>query len=247
MGFVWGLHFFRRRRSECEEGNARDQAGLKHKLYDRMGILVCLLLFLSFSCSFGFKWRPTLVGRLCIPKSQFQRADTSFEHRRIFALLSSPPSSPPSPDKFNPEISVDEVVRTKGFEWGLFKAFTSKNTISAKELLKKYGVAYLVTSISLAALSYYVCYVLVKSGVDIKGLFSKVGISVTTPGQSSAGNIIDTILTFFTLTDTPDPTITLGTLAIAYVFHKAASPIRFPPTVALTPIVAGWLDKRGNK
>jgi len=31
---------------------------------------------------------------------------------------------------------------------------------------------------------------------------------------------------------------TVGTVGIAYVAHKAASPIRFPTTVALTPIVA---------
>ena len=31
---------------------------------------------------------------------------------------------------------------------------------------------------------------------------------------------------------------TAGTVGIAYAIHKAASPIRFPPTVALTPIVA---------
>ena len=31
---------------------------------------------------------------------------------------------------------------------------------------------------------------------------------------------------------------TAGTVGIAYAIHKAASPIRFPPTVALTPVVA---------
>jgi hypothetical protein len=40
-----------------------------------------------------------------------------------------------------------------------------------------------------------------------------------------------------------DASSTAGTAGIAYVFHKAASPIRFPPTVALTPIVASWLGK----
>lgn len=35
----------------------------------------------------------------------------------------------------------------------------------------------------------------------------------------------------------------LGTFALAYAAHKAASPIRFPPTVALTPVVAGWMGK----
>lgn len=36
----------------------------------------------------------------------------------------------------------------------------------------------------------------------------------------------------------------LGTAAIAYAAHKAASPIRFPPTVALTPVVANWIGKK---
>ncbi len=35
----------------------------------------------------------------------------------------------------------------------------------------------------------------------------------------------------------------VGTFALAYAAHKAASPIRFPPTVALTPIVASWIEK----
>lgn len=39
----------------------------------------------------------------------------------------------------------------------------------------------------------------------------------------------------------------VGTFALAYAAHKAASPIRFPPTVALTPIVAGWIGKRVDK
>ena len=41
---------------------------------------------------------------------------------------------------------------------------------------------------------------------------------------------------------------TVGTFALAYAAHKALSPVRFPPTVALTPIVAKWLAKeKGNK
>ena len=35
----------------------------------------------------------------------------------------------------------------------------------------------------------------------------------------------------------------VGTVAIAYAAHKALSPVRFPPTVALTPVVAKWLGK----
>lgn len=78
----------------------------------------------------------------------------------------------------------------------------------------------MATSISLAVVSYATCYALVSNGIDVEALLSKVGIEVT--GASS----------------------TAGTAGIAYIFHKAASPIRFPPTVALTPIVAGWLGRK---
>jgi len=36
----------------------------------------------------------------------------------------------------------------------------------------------------------------------------------------------------------------VGTFAIAYAAHKALSPVRFPPTVALTPVVAKWIGKK---
>ena len=38
----------------------------------------------------------------------------------------------------------------------------------------------------------------------------------------------------------------VGTLALAYAAHKALSPVRFPPTVALTPVVARWLGRGGG-
>lgn len=39
----------------------------------------------------------------------------------------------------------------------------------------------------------------------------------------------------------------VGTFALAYAAHKAASPIRFPPTVALTSIIVGWIGKKAEK
>ena len=36
----------------------------------------------------------------------------------------------------------------------------------------------------------------------------------------------------------------VGTFAIAYAAHKALSPVRFPPTVALTPVVAKFLGQK---
>ena len=39
----------------------------------------------------------------------------------------------------------------------------------------------------------------------------------------------------------------LKVVAIAYAAHKAASPIRFPPTVLLTPVVAKLIGKEPNE
>jgi hypothetical protein len=52
--------------------------------------------------------------------------------------------------------------------------------------------------------------------VDVAGLLAKVGLQVTDTSEK------------------------VGTFAIAYAAHKALSPVRFPPTVALTPLVAKW-------
>lgn len=142
-------------------------------------------------------------------------------------------------------MSVEEATKRWGLEFGLFKAMTGRGKSSsssssssasssengggpmegasradqAKELLKKYGVAYLVTSISFAAVSFALCYALVSAGVDVAALLKRLGIEVS--GASEVA----------------------GTAAIAYAAHKAASPIRFPPTVALTPVVAEWLGR----
>lgn len=47
-------------------------------------------------------------------------------------------------------------------------------TDEAKELLGKYGGAYLATSITLSLISFSLCYVLVTSGVDVQALLLKV-------------------------------------------------------------------------
>lgn len=118
------------------------------------------------------------------------------------------------------ESSIEETTEKYGLEAGLFKSLQQKDGgQSAKDLLAKYGVAYLATSIPLAIVSFAICYALVDSGVDVASLLSKVGIVVDDTGEK------------------------VGTFAIAYAAHKAASPIRFPPTVLLTPVVAKLIGK----
>ncbi|GFQ05751.1 protein fam210b [Phtheirospermum japonicum] len=128
--------------------------------------------------------------------------------------------------------SAEEVTKKYGLEAGLWKIFSSKETNEetkettkskgdqAKELLTKYGGAYLATSITLSLISFGLCYALISAGVDVPALLQKIGISTNEAGEK------------------------VGTFALAYAAHKAASPIRFPPTVALTPVVAGWIGKK---
>eukprot|EP00534_Pseudo-nitzschia_fraudulenta_P000757 CAMPEP_0201124092 /NCGR_PEP_ID=MMETSP0850-20130426/10554_1 /ASSEMBLY_ACC=CAM_ASM_000622 /TAXON_ID=183588 /ORGANISM="Pseudo-nitzschia fraudulenta, Strain WWA7" /LENGTH=180 /DNA_ID=CAMNT_0047391285 /DNA_START=139 /DNA_END=681 /DNA_ORIENTATION=- len=110
--------------------------------------------------------------------------------------------------------SAETTTEKYGLEAGLAQAAKEGDGESAKSLLKKYGIAYLATSIPLALASFTACYFLVDNGVDVGSLLEKVGID----GSGAADKA--------------------GTVAIAYAAHKAASPIRFPPTVLLTPVVA---------
>lgn len=66
--------------------------------------------------------------------------------------------------------TAEEVTEKYGLEAGLWKVFRGKGEdgkgkgIQAKDLLKRYGSAYLITSISLSVVSFGVCYILVSSG-----------------------------------------------------------------------------------
>jgi hypothetical protein len=122
-----------------------------------------------------------------------------------------------------PPSDPEEVTRKYGLEAGLFSALRNKQegaqdggkaTVKPGDLLKRYGGAYLLTSTSLAVVSFTLCYAAVSNGVDVTALLERVGIQVSSTSE------------------------TAGTVGLAYAIHKAASPIRFPPTVALTPVVA---------
>ena len=51
---------------------------------------------------------------------------------------------------------------------------TKSRTDQAKELLAKYGGAYLATSITLSIISFTACYLLINAGVDVQQLLAKV-------------------------------------------------------------------------
>ena len=150
----------------------------------------------------------------------------------IYITQTLPPTTPALiSSSFSPLFAVDqpedaeEVTKKYGLEAGLFSIFKSGDNkegkaVQAKDLLAKYGSAYLLTSISLSLVSFSLCYVLINAGVDVASLLAKVGIQASSQTE------------------------TAGTVALAYAAHKAASPIRFPPTVALTPFVANAIGKK---
>ncbi|KAG2494500.1 hypothetical protein HYH03_007269 [Edaphochlamys debaryana] len=138
-------------------------------------------------------------------------------------------SAPPTTEdpKVQQKSEAEQTALKYGLEAGLFKALTSQDeagkpsrTEQAKQLLQQYGSAYLITSISFAIVSFTACYLAVDSGVDIASLLDKFGLQVSDTSEK------------------------VGTFALAYAAHKALSPVRFPPTVALTPVVAQFLGKK---
>lgn len=137
--------------------------------------------------------------------------------RRLTRTLSKSKNLRPFLAQATPD---DNTTEKYGLEVGLFESLKKKDGgESAKSLLKRYGIAYLATSIPLALVSFALCYVLVDNGVDVASLLEKIGIVNNDAGEKA------------------------GTFALAYAAHKAASPIRFPPTVILTPIVAKLIGK----
>jgi len=103
----------------------------------------------------------------------------------------------------------------------------------AKELLTLYGPVYLGTSISFAAVSFTFFYVLVSTGVDVRQFVESIGdLLAKTPLGRPA--VLDQL----------SPQV--GTVALAYIAHKATSPLRFPLTVAAVPFVAKLFKKRSE-
>ncbi len=88
-------------------------------------------------------------------------------------------------------------------------------------LFKRYGYAYLLTSITLSIISFSSCYYLVKRGVDVPRVLARHGFKAE-----------------------QDLSIPACTLTIAYLCHKALSPVRFFPTLLLSPIVAKLIGRR---
>jgi Protein of unknown function (DUF1279) len=168
-----------------------------------------LLLLVIGSLRYTDAW---LSPTSCLPVNTLRRPTLSIT--RVRTSVSSSVDEKQSEKITTPE----ETTKKFGLEAGVFQSLKQNDGESAKSLLKRYGIAYLATSIPLALVSFALCYFLVDNGVDVASLLKKIGI------ENDAGE-------------------KAGTFALAYAAHKAASPIRFPPTVILTPVVAKMIGK----
>jgi hypothetical protein len=127
----------------------------------------------------------TLSVAACTVVAWVPTPQLSLSSRR--SLVSSSSGSGSSTSRFSLETKDKQVEETEedvaattekfGLEAGLFQSLKKEDGgESAKSLLKKYGIAYLATSIPLALVSFSLCYFLVDSGVDVAALLAKVGI-----------------------------------------------------------------------
>lgn len=105
---------------------------------------------------------------------------------------------------------------------------------TAKESILRYGGVYLGSSIFLSLISFAVLYVAIDAGVDLKPFLTSLGdgLARTPLGRPAALDALGE---------------TGSTFALAYIAHKATSPLRFPPTLVLTEVVAKALGKDGGK
>lgn len=94
----------------------------------------------------------------------------------------------------------------------------------AKTFAIEYGRVGVCTHIVLSLVSFSAIYVGVSAGIDVTSLLNIVGLSVST-SESTANSA--------------------GSAMIAYAIYKLLSPVRWPLTFAVTPVVMRALRKRG--
>ena len=81
-------------------------------------------------------------------------------------------------------------------------------------LAQKYGRVAVGVHLCTSAVWYGAIYMGVKNGVDVNGLLASVGLP--TPSESF---------------------VPVGDMAFAYAGYKCLTPVRWPVTIALTPII----------
>lgn len=106
-------------------------------------------------------------------------------------------------------------------------------TSKAKQFATLYGGSYLGTSMAMAVVSYAAWYSLIKAGVDVVAVVRVLGdwLATTPIGRPAVLSRVNE---------------SIGTATLAYIAHKATSPLRFPLTLAATPFVARAFSRKSK-
>ena len=100
---------------------------------------------------------------------------------------------------------------------------------SSSALFRKYGKVAVGVHLCTSAMYFGALYAGVKQGVDIESILSHAGLSLDSlPGG-------------------PDSKKQIGDIAVSYAAYKVLTPVRWPTTIALTPLVARRLGNRKSE
>eukprot|EP00871_Galdieria_phlegrea_P005386 jgi/Galph1/5849/GphlegSOOS_G4478.1 len=130
-----------------------------------------------------------------------------------------------STEQTSQEGSVMNTTRATGNRWSWFYPQRFR------QLIATYGLTFIMVSAFVSLVSLIFSYLLISTGVDVEYYIHQLGnwLEKTPLGRPS----------FFDKL-TPE----LGTLAVAYLFHRLTSPLRFPLCVALTTYIGNKRARR---
>ena len=134
----------------------------------------------------------TLASLLMLGYAPLASAFVLARTRPLCSMVPHRTACPMACTETKEQASPEEVAKKWGLEAGLFAALRSGgqdgregSAVSAGDLLKRYGGAYLLTSTTLAAVSFTLCFVLVNNGIDVAALLGRFGIEASAQSETA--------------------------------------------------------------
>lgn len=94
-----------------------------------------------------------------------------------------------------------------------------------KSVVAEYGTTAVVFHVTISLTSLGLCYIAVKSGIDVQAALQFIGVSSSVADSSVATEA--------------------STFVVAYAFHKVFAPLRMFMTISCTPLIVRKLRKMG--
>lgn len=133
-----------------------------------------------------------------------------------------------------------------------------------RSLFQKYGRTAIVVYLSISAVSFTSLWMAVRAGIDVERVLDRIpivpewlkkrteAVEIGDASAASNANAATNNAAAPIKADNADvrkrrAATTAGTLAIAYAIHKVLAPLRIGATLALTPTIARWLQRRRDR